>query len=283
MPADAALIAEIPFFALLDEQERSTLAALLDTARYATGQILFRYGDPGDALFIVRTGRVQVFMESTTGEHIVLCDNGPHDLFGEVSLLDGGPRTASAVAMEDCEVVVMDRGDLLRLVEIHPHAALDLLTVMGRRLRETDALLRTRVSRNVNVAEAERMTLGERIADRVASFGGSWTFILIFGAVLVSWMAINAVLLSGHPFDPYPFILLNLVLSTLAAIQAPVIMMSQNRQSSKDRLKADLDYDVNLKAELEVAQLHTKFDRMYEEMLLRLSRLEKQATRSPGP
>jgi uncharacterized membrane protein len=151
-------------------------------------------------------------------------------------------------------------------VTIPRHAAMDLLTVIGRRLRATDDLLRTRVSRNVNVEEAEMMTLGERVADRVAAFGGSWTFICIFAAVMLVWVTLNTAALFSNHFDPYPFILLNLFLSMIAAIQAPVIMMSQNRQSAKDRLKADADYEVNLKAELEVAQLHRKLDNIYERL-----------------
>ena len=162
---------------------------------------------------------------------------------------------------------------------------------MGRRLRLTDELLRTHVTRNLNVEEEERLTLGEHIADRVAAFGGSWTFIIVFGVVLAVWMGVNFLLVlrgAGHglspdksAFDPYPFILLNLVLSTLAALQAPVIMMSQNRQAAKDRLKADLEYQVNLKAELEVAQLHCKVDRIYEEMQANFARLNKAVGAPP--
>ena len=142
---------------------------------------------------------------------------------------------------------------------------------MGRRLRSTDELLRTHVSKNPNLEEEERLTFGQRIADRVATFGGSWTFIITFGVVLISWIILNSLLLAGKPFDPYPYILLNLVLSMLAALQAPVIMMSQNRQSAKDRLKSDLDYEVNLKEELEVAQLHRKIDRLNEQMQAHLA------------
>jgi uncharacterized membrane protein len=170
----------------------------------------------------------------------------------------------------------MHRDRLMDFIDKHPHAAMDLLTVVGRRLRTTDDLLRTRVSRNVNVEEEEMMTLGDRVADRVASFGGSWTFILIFGAIMLVWVLLNTSFLLRNHFDPYPFILLNLFLSMIAAIQAPVIMMSQNRQASKDRLKADLDYDVNLKAELEVAQLHRKLDNMYERLEERFARIDAQ-------
>jgi uncharacterized membrane protein len=185
-------------------------------------------------------------------------------VFGEISLLDGGPRTASAAAVEETAVLTLDRDGLLELVQRHPHVALDLLRVMGQRIRGTDELLRAGTARNLNEEEDEQMDLGARIADRVASFGGSWTFIVIFCAFLVLWIVLNSVVLAKGPIDPFPYILLNLFLSMTAALQAPVIMMSQNRQSMKDRLKADLDYQVNLRSELEVAQLHRKLDHLTE-------------------
>ena len=275
MSADLTMLGEVPLFALLDQRERKALAKLLNTRHFDKGDTIFSYGDAGDALYLVRQGRVEVFVENTEGEKILLAENEAGDLFGEISLLDGGARTASAVCVEETEVLTLDREHLLKFITQHPHAALDLLAVMGRRLRNTDELLRTHVSRNLNEEEEELLTFGERIADRVATFGGSWTFIIAFAVILVTWMGGNAILLAAHPFDPYPFILLNLVLSALAALQAPVIMMSQNRQATKDRLKADLDYQVNLKAELEVAQLHGKIDRIYEQMQSAFSRLEK--------
>ncbi len=275
MSTSAALLSEIPMFQLLDASERATLADLLEPCHFDRGEVIFEFGDAGDALYIMRTGRVQVYVENTEGEKIVLGENEPGDVFGEISLLDGGPRTATAIVIDDCEALRLDRESLLALVERHAHAAIDLLTMMGRRLRATDELLRTHVTRNVNVEEEERLTFGERVADRVAAFGGSWTFIIAFGFILLAWMATNTLLLARRPFDPYPFILLNLVLSTLAALQAPVIMMSQNRQAAKDRLKADLDYEINLKAELEVAQLHHKMDKIYEQMQAHFARVEK--------
>jgi CRP/FNR family cyclic AMP-dependent transcriptional regulator len=263
MSTNVGMLAEVPVFSLLDAQERSTLAELLETEHFKEGDYIFHLGDAGHSLYIVLNGRTQVYVENTEGEKIVLAQNEPGDVFGEISLLDGGPRTATAIAIENTELLRLDRESLQELVSKHPHAALDLLTVMGRRLRSTDELLRSHVSRNANEEEEDRMTFSQRIADHVASFGGSWTFIIIFLIGMIAWMTINTAVLH-RAFDPFPFILLNLVLSCLAALQAPVIMMSQNRQSSKDRLKSDLDYQVNMKAELEVAQLHRKMDRVYE-------------------
>jgi CRP/FNR family cyclic AMP-dependent transcriptional regulator len=271
-----AILSEVQLFSLLDDQERATLAELFKPCQFAAGTRIFAAGDRADALYVIRSGRVRVELTTYEGECLVLTELETGDVLGEVSFLDGGSRTASAVAVEDTEMLAFDRGELLNFVTEHPHAALDLMGVMAHRLRVTDELLRMRVSRNPNVEEEEMITFGERIADKVAAFGGSWTFISIFGGVLVTWVIINTVLLMSHPFDPYPFILLNLFLSMLAAIQAPVIMMSQNRQSSKDRLKADLDYRVNMKAELEVAQLHRKVDQIYEILQERFPKLECQ-------
>ena len=274
MSATMEMLAEVPLFELMDEEERIALCELLETKRFDKGDTIFNFGDAGDEMFIIRSGTIQVYIENYQGDKIILRENEPGDIFGDISLLDGGPRTATAVAVEDSECLVLDRDGLYNLLRRQPHAGLDMLTVMGKRLRSTNELLRTQVSRNLNVEEEERLTFGERIADKVAAFGGSWTFIIFFGFVLVAWMSLN-VLMGAKAFDVYPFILLNLLLSTLAALQAPVIMMSQNRQSFKDRLKADMDYEINLKAELEVAQLHSKVDRIYEEMQAHFNRINK--------
>ena len=219
---------------------------------------------------------VEVFAETTDGHKVVFAEYRPGGVLGEVSLLDGAPRTATAVATEDTVLLKFDRADVIGLVTKHPHAALDLLSAMGRKLRATNELLRNPVTRNVNVAAEETLDFGARVADRVATFGGSWTFVLLFTAVLVVWMAINAYL-AHDAFDPFPFILLNLALSTVAALQAPIIMMRQNRQSSKDRIHADLDYEVNLKAELEIAHLHQKVDRLHEALAEHLAKSSKGA------
>jgi CRP/FNR family cyclic AMP-dependent transcriptional regulator len=275
MSTNVDVLAEVPMFQLLDEQEKGSLAELLESRHFDRGETIFSFGDTGEEMYIMRSGKVEVFVETTEGDKIVLGEFEAGDVFGEISMLDGGPRTASAIVIDDAELLALSRDHLLDLLRRHPHAGVDMLTVMGRRLRATDELLRTHVTRNLNIEEEERLTLGNRIADRVAAFGGSWTFIIAFGVVLCAWMALN-VYLATHAFDPYPFILLNLVLSTLAALQAPVIMMSQNRQAAKDRLKADLDYEVNLKAELEVAQLHNKLERNYEQMQAHFARIERQ-------
>ena len=281
MAATLSMLAGVPLFELMDDNERASLAELLGTRHFNKGETIFSFGDAGATVYIVHSGRVEVFIENFEGQKIILRDNEKGDVFGDISLLDGGPRTATAVAIEDTEALSLDRDQLLELIEKHPHAGLDLLTVMGRRLRATNQLLRTQVTRNLNEEEEEAMTFGQRIADKVASFGGSWTFIIWFAVFLAFWMGLNSYVLhsmvkwNSKPFDEFPFILLNLALSALAALQAPVIMMSQNRQAAKDRMQADLDYQINLKAELEVAQLHHKMDTIYAGMQAHFAKLEK--------
>lgn len=279
MATGIEMLREARMFSLLDNEELQTLSGLLESRRFQKGEIIFRRGDVGDCLYIIRQGVVEIFTETTDGEKILFAENTAGDVFGEISLLDGGPRTATAVALEDTETLTCDRDNLLEFITRHPSAALDVMTAMGRNLRTTDELLRSQVSRNLNKEEEEHLTFGQRLADRVAAFGGSWPFIGIFALFMAVWMGANWYLAGSAP-DPYPFILLNLALSTLAALQAPVIMMSQNRQATKDRLRADLDYEVNLKAELEVAHLHNKVDLIYEAMVERLTKLEKASARS---
>ena len=275
MSTTVTMIGEVPIFGLLDDEEREALSQMMECRDFKEGETIFHYGDPGGEIFILRSGRVELFVESTEGEKIILSENEKGDVIGELSFLDGGARTATAVAREDTEMLAMHRERLLGFIDQHPHAAMDLLTAVGRRLRATDELLRTQVSRNPNVEEAERLTFGQRIADKVASFGGSWTFIIIFGVILGVWVVLNSTALLSNHFDPYPYILLNLFLSMIASIQAPVIMMSQNRLSSKDRLKSDLDYEVNLKAEMEVTHLHRKIDHIYERIEDHFARMER--------
>lgn len=278
MSTTVTMIGEVPIFGLLDDEEREALAQMMDCRDFKEGEIIFHYGDSGGEIFILRNGNVELFIESMEGQKIVISENEKGDVIGELSFLDGGARTATALAREDTQTLVMHRDRLLEFIDKHPHAAMDLLTAVGRRLRATDELLRTQVSRNPNLEEEERLTFGQRIADKVASFGGSWTFIIIFGVILAVWVILNSTALLRDHFDPYPYILLNLFLSMIASVQAPVIMMSQNRLSSKDRLKSDLDYEVNLKAELEVAHLHRKVDHIYERLEEHWARLERKGS-----
>jgi CRP/FNR family transcriptional regulator, cyclic AMP receptor protein len=269
MPADPDVLKSVPFFQTLDDDERSAVAALMHNERISASTTLFRENDPGGVLYIISRGRVELSVIGEDGKKVTVDVLEPGEFFGEVSLLDGGGRTATAMAREDVEVFRLEREPFLDLLRRRPDVALDVLAAFARRFRKTDELLRRRVPNPNEVMEGSE-TFGERVADQVARFGGSWRFIGSFGAILVFWVLINTVLLLGRrsePFDPYPFILLNLFLSMLAALQAPVIMMSQNRQDAKDRIRSELDYQVNLKAEAEIMHLHEKFDDLRREIL----------------
>jgi len=252
------MLKKIPLFMSMDDEERAALAAIMDEAPFKAGQVIFSAEETGGTFFIVQAGQVELSITDDDGEKLVLEILESGDFFGEMSLLDGGTRSATATAIQRTETLVLDRREFLDLLMQRPHMAQDVLVSQAKRIRRTDNLLRRRVSRNPNEAIEERETLGDRVADGVARFGGSWRFIFAFAAILLIWVALNTFL--PNPWDVYPFILLNLFLSMLAAIQAPVIMMSQNRQDAKDRIRSELDYQVNLKAELGVSTLLHKTD-----------------------
>ena len=274
MPADMKLLEEVPFFKLLDSDERAELAAVLDEARIANGETLFKIGDPGDSLYIVRSGLVEMFVRDHTGEKILLTTASPGDLFGELSLLDNGPRAATAVALEDTDLLVLDRGDLLLFLRRKPDAALDLMTVMGQRLRRSDELLRGRVSRNANEEIEDKRTAIEKSADWIAEFSGSIPFLFIHVLIFAVWVIWNSIP-RLNPFDPFPFGLLTMVVSLEAIILSVFVLLSQNRQVIKDHIRSDIEYEINLKAELEVAHLHEKFDHLHADLNLRLHNIEK--------
>jgi CRP/FNR family cyclic AMP-dependent transcriptional regulator len=253
MPADPRMLKKIPLFMSMDDEEREAIAAIMDEVPFKAGQVIFFAEETGGTFFIVQAGQVELSITDDDGEKLVLEVLESGDFFGEMSLLDGGTRSATATAIQRTETLVLDRREFLDLLMQRPHMAQDVLVSQAKRIRRTDNLLRRRVSRNPNEAIEERETLGDRVADGVARFGGSWRFIFAFAAVLLIWVVLNTFL--PNPWDVYPFILLNLFLSMLAAIQAPVIMMSQNRQDAKDRIRSELDYQVNLKAELGVSTL----------------------------
>jgi CRP/FNR family transcriptional regulator, cyclic AMP receptor protein len=275
MPTDSALLADIPLFALLDENERATLAAQLDVVEQKAGTLLFRVGDPGDALYIVRRGEVEIFVENDTGDRIVLAHTQAGEMTGELSLLDGGPRTASALVSEDVEALRLDRGDLNQFLLMCPSAAMDLLAGMGQRLRANTELLRHTATRNVNEEMEDKRTAIQKAADWIADFSGSIPFLLLHIAVFAIWILLNVGLIPGLPsFDPFPFGLLTMIVSLEAIVLSVFVLLSQNRQAAKERIRADIEYDVNLKAELEVAHLHVKVDQLHAELLARLDAIE---------
>src|SRR5437588_1595541 len=275
MPCKAEDLATVKLFELLDKEELGELAAVIDSQMLAAGETLFNAGDFGESLYIVNYGEVELSIKDTAGQKIVLKVATEDDLFGEISMLDNRPRSATAVALMDTELFVLDRDDLLLLFQKKPDAGLNMLASMGDMLRETDQLLRTRVSRNVNDEFEEKLTPLQRISDWIAWFSGSMHFLLLNGLWFVVWIAINTMPLGVNQFDPYPFGLLTMIVSLEAIFLSCFVLISQNRQSEKDHIRSDIEYDVNIQAELEIAHLHEKTDHIHEQMLERFSHLEK--------
>jgi CRP/FNR family cyclic AMP-dependent transcriptional regulator len=259
MACEVDVLRNVPLFALLDQDELAVLASQVELKKFAPRQRIYKTGDPGGRAYVMITGVVRVTTTDEDQQEVVVDQPAAGEFFGFASMLDGTPHQTDAVAVEETTCVEVDRHDITVLVQQKPHAGLDMMSVLGRQFHNSQRLVRIRAARNPNDLIEEEETFGERVADRVASFGGSWAFIIMFAVVLVSYATTNIVL-RGRAWDPYPFILLNLFLSMLAAIQAPVIMMSQNRQDKKDRLRSELDFDVNRRAHTEIQGLAHKMN-----------------------
>jgi CRP/FNR family cyclic AMP-dependent transcriptional regulator len=265
MPCDPKLFEAIPIFSLLDADERAVLAEQVELRRFAPRQRIYRAGEPGEKAYVVLSGQVEVVVIDDDNQEVVIDRPAVGEIFGMSSMLSAAPHQTTAVALEETAAIEIARNDIETLVQRKPMAGLDMLTMVGRHFRAAQDLVRARAARNPNELIEETLTLGDRLADAVARFGGSWRFIIAFGVVLAAWVAVNVVLVT-RAWDPYPFILLNLFLSMLAAVQAPVIMMSQNRQDAKDRLRSELDFAVNRKAEMEITQLAAKLNRIEDRL-----------------
>ena len=275
MPCDAEMLAGVELFEHLGDEDRVSLAKVVDLRRLDAGATLFNTGDPGESLYIVRSGEVELYIRDTTGQKIVLTVASTNEIFGELALLDNKPRTATAIALVDTELLELDREDLVLLFQKTPAAALRLLAAMGHMTRKADELLRTRVSRNVNEEVEERLSTFQRIADWISWFSGSMAFLLVNAAWFATWIALNTLPLGIRAFDPYPFGLLTMIVSLEAIFLSCFVLLSQNRQAEKDRVRSDIEYAINVKAELEVAHLHEKTDQIYSEMMDRFVKLEK--------
>jgi len=265
MPCNPQELKHVPLFELLDEEEAAILAAQVEVRRFAPRQRIYKLGEPGKNAYVVMEGTIQVSILDEDHQEVVIHEPCHGEFFGFASMLEGTPHHTNAVAVDDVCCLEIDREDISILLQKRPMAGMDMLTVMGRQFHATQELVRLRASRNANALIEEEETFGEHVADLVARFGGSWTFIIIFGAVLLAYTATNQ-FLGGKAWDPYPYILLNLFLSMLAAIQAPVIMMSQNRQDMKDRVRSELDFDVNVRAESEIQNLSNRINLLHEKL-----------------
>lgn len=282
MPADSSLLACVPLFERLDDDERALLAAQIEVEEFKAGTIVFRRGEPGDTIYIVASGEVEIYVDDTTGGRIVFETAKTGDFFGELSLLDGDPRSASALATTDSRVLCIDRNDLQLLFTRRPAAAMDILGVIGKRLREADRLLGMRPVASPNQVVEEKLgTLG-KIADFAAEFSGRFSFLLVHGIWFGAWIAANMGLVPGiEAFDPYPFGLLTMVVSLEAIFLSCMVLISQNRQAAKERIRSDAEYEANIRAGLEVTQLHVKVDGLYEQVLNRLATIERKLGASP--
>ncbi|HEX6719516.1 MAG TPA: DUF1003 domain-containing protein [Pyrinomonadaceae bacterium] len=287
---EAQSLARVPLFQRLEPHELEHLAEDVEQVNYKAGEVIFHEYDTGDALYVVEEGSVRIWVTDEDLQQVTLTELNPGQFFGEMAVLDRGQRSSSASAVTDTHLHRLSSDNFQKFLMAHPDCAIDVICEIGARLRQTNLLVAQRASRNVNEVMEAKYTVGQRVADRVAAFGGSWTFIFIFGGILLTWMVTNTLLLAhvgsgenGAQWDPYPYILLNLVLSTLAALQAPVIMMSQNRAAEKDRLAAEQDFKVNLKSELMLEELVRKQrdrDGQIDEVLRTLGVLQASAKRS---
>jgi uncharacterized membrane protein len=276
MSVEAAFLEGVELFRALDDDDRRALAALMDIQTVEQGHRLFQQGDAGDSLFVVHTGCVELYVQDHAGQEIVLNHVTTGEAFGELSLLDGRPRTASARVTEAGELLVLDRADLVALVRRLPDLALDLLAQMSRETRRADEIIRSRVTRNANVEVMERLTTVERVADWISWFSGSMPFLGLNALWFGGWIVINTVNLGLRQFDPYPFGLLTMIVSLEAIFLSCFVLLSQNRQAVKDRVHSDIEYEVNIKAEMEIQYLHEKLDRIHEQVAERFNRLERK-------
>jgi uncharacterized membrane protein len=265
MPCDPKILKDVSLFALLDDEETAVLAAQVELKHFAPRQRIYKIGEAGGRGYVMVSGAVQVTTVDEDHQDVIVDQPASGEFFGFASMLDGTPHQTSATALEGTVCIEVERDDIQVLLHQKPHAGMDMLSVLGKQFHASQALVRLRATRNPNEIIEREATVGDRLADAVAAFGGSWTFIITFGAVLVVYTALNVVLRRAA-WDPYPFILLNLFLSMLAAIQAPVIMMSQNRQDTKDRLRGELDFEVNRRAESEVQALSRKLNTIVDKI-----------------
>jgi CRP/FNR family transcriptional regulator, cyclic AMP receptor protein len=279
MPCDPSELKHVPLFALLDDDEIAVLAAQVDVRTFVARQRIYKMGDPGKHAYILMSGQVEVTTVDDDHQEVIVDQPGHGEFFGFASMLEQTPHQTSALATSETLCVEISRDDIAILLQRKPMAGMDMLTVLGHQFHASQQLVRIRATRNPNDLIEDDYTVGDRLADAVASFGGSWHFIILFGGTLVVYTVIN-IFLKTKAWDPYPFILLNLFLSMLAAVQAPVIMMSQNRQDKKDRLRSELDFDVNRRAESEIQNLSRKLNLLTDKMD-DLDDLVRQRT-SPG-
>lgn len=257
----------VPLFASLGDESAGRLRELLELEVRPAGSVLFRKGERGGAMYLIEGGRVRIHIRDRGGDDVTLAELAPGDFFGEMSILDGKPRSATATVAEDARLAVLSRQHFHEFLRRSPEVALSMLAAVTERLRHTDEMLRQRVTRNLNEVQEERQTLADRMADAVSEFGGSWKFIAATVAFIVFWVVYNTAIRLDHGIDPFPYAFLDVINGIVAALLTPIILISQNRQGDKDRLRADLDYQVNLKNELALTEVMRRLDLLESERL----------------
>ena len=265
MTCKPEVLRSVPLFALLDDDETAVLAGQVELKRFASRERIYKRGDPGGQAYVMISGKVRVTTVDEDHQEVIVDEPAAGEFFGFASMLEQTQHQTNAIALEETSCLEVSRDDIAVLLQRKPMAGMDLLTTLGRQFHASQELVRIRANRNPNEVIEQEATFAERIADSVAHFGGSWSFIIWFSVALAIYAAVN-IFLGQRAWDPYPFILLNLFLSMLAAIQAPVIMMSQNRQDTKDRLRGELDFDVNRRAESEIQGLARKLNLLDEKI-----------------
>jgi CRP/FNR family transcriptional regulator, cyclic AMP receptor protein len=278
MATTIEMLKDVSMFALLDDQELGLLAERVEIVKFLEGAYVFHVGDPGDSMYVVTEGEVVLSIKTKTGEEMFFESPGPGDFFGEISLLDEGPRTANARAKTDVTAIEVDRGDLDELFRLKPAAAMDLLAATGRRLRHNAMLIRNAATRNPNEEETDTRSAVMKMADWIAEFSGSLPFLFMHLGFFAVWILLNVKLFSFGNFDPFPFGFLTLVVSLEAIILSVFVLLSQNRQVQRDKVRNDIEYDVNLKSEMEIAHMHEKVDGIYSNLMKRLERIESKVT-----
>ncbi len=267
---------QVPLFESLDDKAAKELSELLETLDCKAETFLFRTGDAGDAMYIIEHGKVRICVQATDGREVTLTELGRGDFFGEMALLGGQRRSADVVVAEDARLALLSREHFLSFMRSSPDVALEMLTALANRLRHTDELLRHSATRNVNVEERAQFTLADSAADIIAEFGGSWKFIISAVLFFNLWVLINTWLLADSAFDAYPYLLLSTAINMLAVLQAPIILMSQNRQSHKDRLRSEIDYQINLKNELALNEIIQRLKTLEREYLRLASERQRE-------
>jgi uncharacterized membrane protein len=265
------LLRSIPLFEGLSDADLQELGSALERRPFAAGEMIFGQGDSGSAMYIVESGEVNIHLPGDASRRISLKDIARGEYFGELALFDEKPRSASALATTDAVLLELQRATLESYLERRPKVAMAILRTMSERLRETNTMLSARAAKNVDEEFEKNLSWSDKLADSVAELNGSWKFILFLIVLTIAWCAINAGWLLRSPVDPYPFQFFNLALAILVGLQGPLIVMSQNRQSLKDRARADTDFKVNLKNEVNI-----------ETLLRELAEFRAEAKRRPG-